>query len=172
MKRRAAHTEYDTPPVDHHAGGGIAAARTTTSTASVSRGWYALQAAVPGVGAALLLGASCPACWLAYAGLLTMPGLAWLLGTTSLRLITLAVLGVALASLAYRAPARQGYRPLGVGVIAASLILLEKVWLSSPVLLALGLALLVGAALWNAWPRQATALGTCAVCAPHASERS
>ena len=147
------------------------AARGTALMASVSRGWYALQATVPGVGAALLLGASCPACWLAYAGLLTMPGLAWLLGETSLRLITLAVLGIALASLAYQAPARRGYRPLGMGVIAASLILLEKWWLSSPVLLALGLALLVGAALWNAWPRQVTISGACAACAPHASER-
>jgi hypothetical protein len=88
------------------------------------------------------------------------------LEATSLMLITLAVLGIALASLAYRAPARQGYRPLGIGVIAASLIFTEKFWLPSPVLLALDLTLLIGASLWNAWPRQATAPGACAACTP------
>ena len=100
-----------------------------------------------------------------------MPGLAWLLGETSFMLITLAVLGTALASLAYRAPAHRGYRPLGLGVTAASLILLEKFWLPFPVLLVLGLTLLIGASLWNAWPRQATAPGACAACTPQVSEK-
>src|SRR5262249_41449135 len=154
-----------------HSERGVAeAVRVPATPTGVPNKWYALRTAVPGVVAALLLGAACPACWLAYAGLLTMPGLAWLLGETSFVLITLAVLGIALASLAYRAPARRGYRPLGLGVIAASLILLEKLWLSSPVLLALGLALLVSASLWNAWPCQAAVLGACTACTPHASE--
>src|SRR5215831_2003426 len=162
MNSREVHTGQAILPVDHR--GGTEALSATASTTSVPGGWYTLRAAVPGLGAALLLGAACPACWLAYAGLLTMPGLAWLLGETSRMLITLAVLGVALASLAYRAPARRGYRPLGLGVIAASLILLEKFWLSSAWLLALGLALLVGASLWNAWPCQAAVLGACTAC--------
>ena len=87
-------------------------------------------------------------------------------------LITVGLLGVALASLAYRAKDRRGYQPLACGVIAVSLIVMEKWWLSSPWLLALGLALLVGASLWNAWPHQATSLDACAAYAPHASERS
>lgn len=130
----------------------------------------ALSAAMPGVGVSLLVAAKCPACWLAYAGLLTMPGVAWLVGETSLMLITVGLLGGALASLAYRAKDRRGSRPLAIGVVAVSLILLEKWWLSSPWLLALGLALLVGASLLNAWPRQATSLGSCAACAPQESE--
>jgi hypothetical protein len=85
-------------------------------------------------------------------------------------LITVGLLGGALASLAYRAKDRRGSRPLAIGVVAVSLILLEKWWLSSPWLLALGLALLVGASLLNAWPRQATSLGSCAACAPQESE--
>ena len=135
MKSHAANTGRDILPDDHR--GGTEASRATASPTGVPSGWYALRAAMPGVGAALLLGATCPACWLAYAGLLTMPGLAWLLETTSLMLITLVVLGIALASLAYRASARQGYRPLGMGIIAASLIFAEKLWLPSSVLLAL-----------------------------------
>ncbi len=171
MKSRAANTGREGLPVDHGERVLTEASHATTATTSVSGLWYALRVAIPGVGAALLLGATCPACWLAYAGLLTMPGLTWLLQDTSLMLITLAVLGIALASLTYRASARQGYRPLGLGVIAASLICTEKFWLSSTRLLALGLALLIGATLWNAWPRQATALGACVACTPHASER-
>jgi mercuric ion transport protein len=131
--------------------------------------WQAFSAAMPGIGVSILVAAKCPACWLAYVGLLTMPGVAWLVGETSLMLVTVGLLGYALASLAYRARARRGYRPLGLGLGAVSLILIEKWWLSSPWLLALGIILLVGASLWNAWPCQATALGACAVCAPHES---
>ena len=39
--------------------------------------WQTFSAAMPGVGVSLLVAAKCPACWLAYAGLLTMPGVAW-----------------------------------------------------------------------------------------------
>jgi hypothetical protein len=127
---------------------------------------------MPGIGVSLLVAAKCPACWLAYAGLLTMPGVAWLAGETSLLLLTAGLLGIALAPLAYRAHARRGYTPLAVGVVAVILIMIEKWWLASPMLLAVGLALLVGASLWNAWPRRATALDACAACAPPASERS
>ena len=171
MNSREANTGRDILPVDYREGEVTEVSRSTAPTISVPGGWYTLRAAVPGVVAVLLLGATCPACWLAYAGLLTMPGMAWLLKDTSLMLITLAVLCMALASLAYRAPARQGYRPLGIGVIAASLIVTEKFWLPSAWLLAPGLALLIGASIWNAWPGQATTLGSCAVCAPHAAER-
>jgi len=34
----------------------------------------------------------------------------------------------------------------------------------------IGIVMLVSTSLWNAWPRQARALGACATCAPHASE--
>jgi len=99
-----------------------------------------------------------------------MPGVAWLLGETSRVVITVGLLGVTLASLAYQAKERRGYWPLAFGIVAVSLILIAKWWLSSPWLLTLGLALLVGASLLHAWPWQATALGSCAACAPHESE--
>ena len=130
-----------------------------------------LLAAVPGVGAALLLGAACPACWLAYAGLLTTPGLGFLVAKTSLVPVvaTAVLLGIALVSFAYRAPARHGYGPLGLGVVAVSLILTGQFGLPSDPLLYAGLAILVGASLWNAWPRQRAITEACAACAPHAS---
>ena len=130
-----------------------------------------LLTAVPGVGAALLLGAACPACWLAYAGLLTTPGLGFLVEQTSLVSVvaTAVLLGIAMVSFAYRASARHGYGPLGLGVVAISLILTGKLGLPSDPLLYAGLAVLVGASLWNAWPRQRAITEACAACAPYAS---
>jgi len=133
--------------------------------------WQTCNAIAPGIGVSILVAAKCPACWLAYAGLLTMPGVAWLLGETSLILLTVGLLGIALVSLAYRAQDRRGYWPLTVGIVAATLILIEKWWLSSPGLLALGIVLLVSVSLWNAWPRQVRVLDACETCAPQASER-
>src|SRR5438552_12956904 len=45
--------------------------------------WQAFAAAMPGLGVSFLVAAQCPACWLAYAGLLPMPGVAWCVGETS-----------------------------------------------------------------------------------------
>ena len=70
--------------------------------------WQVVSAAMPGVGVSLLVAAKCPTCWLTYAGLLTIPGVAWLVGETSFVLITVGLLGIALASLAYRAQDRRG----------------------------------------------------------------
>jgi len=147
-----------------------AGASTTRGDEAPRRG-YGLLAVVPGVGAALLLGTACPACWLAYAGLLTAPGLGFLVAQTSLVSVvaTAVLLGIALVSFAYRASARRGYGPLGLGVLAVSLILTSKFGLPSGPLLYAGLAVLVGASLWNAWPRQTAITGACAACAPHAS---
>jgi mercuric ion transport protein len=132
--------------------------------------WQTCKAIMPGVGVSILVAAKCPACWLAYAGILTMPGVAWLVGETSLMLLTVGLLGIALVSLAYRAKVRRGYWPLAVGIVAATLILIEKWWLAAPWLLTFGIVLLVGASLWNAWPRQVKTLDACETCAPHASE--
>jgi mercuric ion transport protein len=132
--------------------------------------WQTCKAITPGIGVSILVAAKCPACWLAYAGLLTMPGVAWLLGETSLMLLTVGLLAIALISLAYRAHDRWGYWPLALGTVAATLILIEKWWLSSVWLLVLGIILLVSASLWNAWPRRVRALDACVTCAPQASE--
>ena len=150
---------------DHDAGA------SATRDVGVPRRGYGLLAAVPGLGAALLLGAACPACWLAYAGLLTTPGLGFLVAQTSLVPVvaTAVLLGIALVSFAYRAPARRGYGSLGLGMVAVSLMLTGKFGLPSDPLLYTGLAILVGASLWNAWPRQITITEACATCAPHAS---
>lgn len=135
------------------------------------RHWSRPFAAVPGVGAALLPVGICPACWPAYAGLLSSLGLGFLLETTYLLPLTGALFLFALVSLAYKARSRRGYGPLGVGVAATTMALLGKFAVSSNLLLYLGLALLVGASLWHAWPRK-TATGSCPQCASQVSVSS
>jgi hypothetical protein len=150
--------------------GGRHMSRVSKESTNTPSRWRSLFAVVPGIGVtSLLLGATCPACWLAYAGLLAVPGLGVLLEHTDLVPVTAALLGVALASLAYRASLRRGYAPLGLGIGATSSILVGKVWLSSDSLVFLGLAGLIGASVWNAWPRRATPHGACAACAPQAA---
>lgn len=71
---------------------------------------------VPGIAAsALLAGAACPAYWLAYAGLLSLPGIGLLLENASLMPATVALCIIALGSFAYQAPSRRGYKPLVLG---------------------------------------------------------
>lgn len=70
--------------------------------------------------------------------------------------LTIAFLAVVLVSLAWRANTRRGYAPLAAGVAAAVTPLVGKFYFdfdSDPATYAV-IALLVGASLWNAWPRR------------------
>ncbi|MGH7966197.1 MAG: MerC family mercury resistance protein [Candidatus Binatia bacterium] len=133
-------------------------------------GWRGLLAVLPGVGASLLPVATCPACWSVYTGLLGTIGFGFLLDKAYLLPIAVILLGLTLASLAYRARSRRGHGLLSVGIVGASIALAGKFALSSNPLLYLGLALLVGASLWNSWPRRAATRGSCAACAPQGLE--
>lgn len=146
------------------------AAAVTDSGAGTQLGWRGLLAVLPGVGASLLPVATCPACWPAYAGLLGTIGLGFLLDKAYLLPVTGVLLGLTLASLAYRARSRRGHGPLGVGIVGASIVLAGKFALSSDFLLYLGLVLLIGASLWNSWPRKAATTDACAACVPQGSE--
>ena len=128
-------------------------------------GWSKALAVLPGAGLSLLPVGACPACWPAYAGVLSSLGLGFLLDTKYLLPVTGAMLVLVLATLARRARSRRGYGPLGLGSAAVSVALLGKFVLSSDPLLYLGIALLVGASVWNAWPRRSASTGPCARCA-------
>jgi len=161
------------PPVDQ-----IVAALTNGKQArgpvdarpSASFGWRRLLAVAPGLGASVLPVGTCPVCWPAYAGLLTTVGLGFLLDTTYLLPVTVVLLGLALSSLAYRANSRHGYGPLAVGIVGASIAFVGKSTFLSDRLLFLGLVFLVGASLWNAWPRRAAPSDSCAMCTLQESE--
>ena len=130
--------------------------------AGVARGWRSSLAVVPGAGIALLPTLACPACWPAYSALLASLGLGFLLDAAYLLPLTAAFLLLAVGALAWRARQRRGYGPFALGAAAALIALFGKFALASDSVLYGGLALLVAASVWNAWPRRRE--GACAPC--------
>lgn len=126
--------------------------------------WQSSAAMLPAVGVSLLPKLACPACWPAYAGLMSSVGLGFLVDTTYLLPLTGVSLGGAVGTLAFRARGRRGYRPFLVGLLAGATVLVGKFALESDIAMYGGLATLVAASLWNAWPkrREATPCPACA----------
>ena len=130
------------------------------------RTWKRGLLALPGVGISMLPKLACPACWPAFAGLLTSVGLGFLISAVYLLPLTAAFLVLALGAMAFRANKRHGYGPFLLGAVAASGVLLGKfVWESNPTTFGL-VGLLVIASLWNTWPRRDTPSqeATCSDC--------
>jgi hypothetical protein len=110
---------------------------------------------LPGVGSALLPKLACPACWPAYAGLLSAAGLGALIEARWLLPLTVSFLVIAVGALGFRAGKRHGHGPFGLGLVACALVLLGKFAFDSSVATDAGIGLLVSASAWNAWPRTA-----------------
>lgn len=130
------------------------------------KGWLSSAAILPSIGFAFLPKLACPACWPAYAGVLSSVGLGFLLESQYLLALTASFLVVALSALAVRASTRRGYGPLGLGLVAAAAIMIGKFILGSNAIMYAGVALLVSASLWNSWPRRAAEKGSCPSCVP------
>ncbi|MBI3768358.1 MAG: MerC domain-containing protein [Deltaproteobacteria bacterium] len=152
-----------------------AALSASERSAVIERGarsaWGGLLAVLPGIGASFLPVGFCPACWPAYAGVLSALGIGFLLDAHYLLPLTLLLLTSALISLAWRAPSRRGYRPLLVGAFGAGCVIAGKFAWSSDALLYLGALTLVLSSLWHSWPLRAATPGSCAACAPPSQAR-
>ncbi len=107
-------------------------------------------AGIPAAGLAAL--PFCPACYPMYAGILTSLGLTPLSHTGVQATLTLALLGLSLAALAFRARARRGYAPLAAGCIASLVVLMGKFGMGMVAMTYAGIAILVLASVWNVWP--------------------
>ena len=118
-----------------------------------------LAAMLPAVGAALLPKLTCPACWPAYAAVLSALGVSFVDYTPYLLPFTLAFLAVTLGILAWRP--RRGYAPLFLGLAASAMVLVGKFLFDSDVAVYAGVGLLVGASMWNAWPLAKTICVNC-----------
>jgi hypothetical protein len=70
--------------------------------------------------------------------------------------LTVVFLGLAIAALGIRARRRRGYGPLAVGSTAAVLLVVGKFIVTSDLAVWAGVAALIGASLWNAWPARST----------------
>jgi len=116
--------------------------------------WRSTAAVLPGIGIALVPKVVCPLCWPAYAGVLSAAGLTFLMEDRWLLPISAAFLLAALAALAWRARSRRGHGPLALGAASAVAILGGKFAMDSTPTIYIGIAALVGACIWNAWPRR------------------
>lgn len=114
-------------------------------------------ATLPGLGVALLPKLACPACWPAYAGLLSSLGISFLLDARVLLPLTGAFLAIAVFALGFRASRRRGYGPFALGLVAAAAVLVGKFVLERDGATVGGLALLVAASAWNSWATTARA---------------
>ncbi len=124
--------------------------------------WRSSLGVLPGVGFALLPKIACPACWPAYAGVLTSLGLGFLMDVRWLLPLTAVFLLIAVAALGFRAGQRRGYGPLFAGLGASAIVLVGKFGFESDAAMYAGLGLLVAASIWNTWPRRATS--SCPAC--------
>jgi len=121
----------------------------------MNRTWKQGLLALPGVSASMLPKLACPACWPAYAGLLSSIGLGFLISAAYLLPMTVALLSLALGAIAFRAKQRNGYGPFLLALVATAAVLLGKfAWESKPTMYS-AFGLLIVASLWNAWPRHA-----------------
>src|SRR5437868_13627504 len=82
--------------------------------------------ALPGIGVSLLPKLMCPACWPAYAGIVSALGLGFLISAKYLLSLTVAFLAISALALGFRASRRHGYGPFWLGVVAAAVILTGK----------------------------------------------
>ncbi len=117
--------------------------------------------ALPSVGFSMLPKLACPACWPAYAGLLSSVGLGFLISTAYLLPLTAAFLFLAVAALLFRVNKRRGYGPFLLGLVAGSAVLLGKFAWESKLTMYSALGLLVVASFWNAWPLRDGEAATC-----------
>lgn len=128
--------------------------------------WKRLVAVAPAFGIALLPKIACPACWPAYAGVLSSLGVSFLIDTRYLLALTVAFLVVALFFLGFRATRRRGYGPLALGLIASATLLIGKFHFESDAAMFSGVSLLMIASFWNSWPRKLAASPECSACEP------
>jgi mercuric ion transport protein len=126
------------------------AGRTENRAATARAGWRETLAVLPAVGVALLPKLTCPACWPAYAGVLSALGLGFVNYTPFLLPLTILFLLVSVGSLFFSMRRNGRSEPVILGIVGAAIVIAGKFAWNSDALMFGGLALLVGASLWNA----------------------
>jgi hypothetical protein len=127
--------------------------------------WKQGFVALPGITVSLLPKLMCPACWPAYAGIVSALGLSFLISTKYLLALTVVFLAISVAALAFRSSRRRGLGPFWIGLVAAAVILIGKFGFESNYMTYTGIGLLISASLWNSWPHR---IGpeSCETCTP------
>lgn len=139
----------------------VSALRDKSSAGKPGRSTLSL---LPAVGTALMPKLVCPVCWPAYTGILSALGLGFINYSPYLLPLTAMFLVAVLVTLAWRAKTRRGYAPFALGTLAAAIVLIGKFQFDSDTATYAGIALLIGASVWNAWPRRERT-ASCPACA-------
>lgn len=116
------------------------------------RSWSAAAASAPAALIGSLPASFCPACYPALAGLLGALGLG-AYGELLLAPLTAALLLVALGGLLFQAKRTGDYRAFSAGAVGAAGVYAGQFLLVSTPLKLAGVAILVGASLWNVVPK-------------------
>ncbi len=114
--------------------------------------WKRNTSLFPVIGVALLPKLTCPACWPAYAGLLSALGISFVDYTPYLLPFTLFFLLVSLTALFYNAKNRRGYSPFYMGIISSLILVVGNFYFENELFMYIGLGLLISASIWNTWP--------------------
>lgn len=114
--------------------------------------WLAMAGALPAAAIGSFPAAFCPACYPALAGLLSSMGLGAFADDAVLRPMTIALLAVAIAGLAYGARRTKRYLPTALGGLGALGMYAGLYWISSAPLKWAGVAALIAASIWNILP--------------------
>lgn len=126
--------------------------------------WKGLLPTVPAIGAVLVPGLTCPACWPAYAGLLGSFGLGFINYTPFLLPLTALFLVLALSPLIYKATRGAGYKALLLGSVGAVLTISARFIIDLPSVMYVGITLLIVASIFNAFPKRKVAASNCTRC--------
>ena len=140
----------------------------TNAAAITGLRWPNTVAVLPAIGTALLPKVTCPACWPAYAAVLSTLGLGFVNYTLYMLPLTTVFFVAALASLGYQARRRRHFTPLLLGLLAAVLVIVGKFTFVSDLTVYAGITLFVGVSLWNSWPQRANKSDLCPACIPAA----
>lgn len=120
-------------------------------------------AVIPAIGIAMLPKLVCPFCWPLYTGLLGAVGINFVNYTPYLLPLLLVFLVITVSSLVVHARARRGYGPALSGLLFSTAILAGKFLFDSPPLVYAGIAGLILAVIWHAWPNPQNA-DSCPAC--------
>lgn len=115
------------------------------------RGWLRTAVMMPAAILPLLPAATCPFCLAAYAGVLSFLGLGYLLNEQVLAPLIVSALLLGIASIAWTTRSHKKAAPLVGAILGAAGVVAGRLVWNVPVLLYLGVALLLGASVWNLW---------------------
>lgn len=121
-------------------------------------------AMLPAIGAGFLPKLACPACWPAYAGLLSSMGIGFFDYTPYMLPAMGIFISAALFALVFRAKNRHGYKPFYLGLAGSVILLTSKFYWDSDTFMWFGLSFLIGSSVWNTWPKQAKNDVGCPAC--------